>query len=898
MREIFLKILQMSISSSLLVLAVLLLRLVLKKAPKWVNVLLWGLVAVRLIVPVSFQSSFSLVPNELADGQLLSQIADSYLGQPETILVYDNNAADPQKNPVASFEVESGSLKPAKTVENTVFPVLGAIYYAGVALMILYTLVSFLLLRRKVATAVLLRDNIYQSEYVDSPFVLGVLKPKIYLPYRMGVQSQVHVIAHEQAHIRRKDHWWKPFGFVLLALHWFNPLMWLGYILLCRDIELACDEKVIKQMDSETKADYTNALVACSINRRRIAACPLAFGEVGVKARVKSVMNYKKPAFWIIAASIIICGVVAACFLTNPMDRFCMSKLKNDEINMPGILDDITDMVVTYEGVHIVCSEHADRNRFLATIDKIEVSADPISLDRSEDRDKDFTIMVNANTEIHFNKSFTEFWVDDHVKPSLSHRILNPGTAKELLLDFNHADSSVGSLKDPVIIVPNNHSQLRATVLEVHDSYLLVSPEGGTPESSTADKIEVSIKNKEVWPIPSVGDTVLIIYDGNVQETYPARIPNVYRVEIQNLDSNPVETVCGNFKIYFKNSDGTWQVGGRNYKYRLVITGRMHSAAVDSTFIYLSNLETITFDQAWKAAGFSSSTEDYFSADEAVLVEVYSADSSSITQTGGADKPANGEIVDSNGNVIKKTMTLEDVITLSKLGMALTWEDLKGYSGTETGSGLYIVQYDIDPEFFLLVGDGKTTDQPMYVSLNARSTGASCDIRKNDVEDFIAHNQNEALNYAIYKAILSHNADGTFPDLPNGPIPAESHFILGVESKSGTPLAGQSNHIEETTVYIQYVYHRYMISGGQLESVAASATPAKLTFSIDPEDGYTLKEFWQPHGGSGYAEEIRESFPKEIAEKVLDPSNDTVDMARLEALCLEKAKAYISKFTE
>ena len=174
-------------------------------------------------------------------------------------------------------------------------------------------------MRRKVCEAVILRENIYQSEKVCSPFVLGIIKPKIYLPYQIDSREMDHVIAHEQTHIRRRDHWWKPLGFLLLTIHWFNPLMWLSYILLCRDIELACDERVIKEMGNEQRADYTQALVACSVNRRSIAACPLAFGEIGVKERVKSVMNYKKPAFWIVLASVIVCAVIAVCFLTNPI---------------------------------------------------------------------------------------------------------------------------------------------------------------------------------------------------------------------------------------------------------------------------------------------------------------------------------------------------------------------------------------------------------------------------------------------------------------------------------------------------------------------------------------------------------------------------------------------------
>ena len=198
-------------------------------------------------------------------------------------------------------------------------PVLAGIWLFGIVALFLYSAVSYCRLRRKVCEAVILRDNIYQSENVCSPFVLGIIRPKIYLPYHMDSREVGHVIAHEQTHIRRKDHWWKPLGFLLLTIHWFNPLMWLSYVLLCRDIELACDEKVIGKMGNAQRADYTQALVACSVDRRLIAACPLAFGEIGVKERVKSVMNYKKPAFWIVLASVIVCAVIAVCFLTNPI---------------------------------------------------------------------------------------------------------------------------------------------------------------------------------------------------------------------------------------------------------------------------------------------------------------------------------------------------------------------------------------------------------------------------------------------------------------------------------------------------------------------------------------------------------------------------------------------------
>ena len=311
MSELFLKIVNMSISASWVVIAVLTLRFCLKKAPKWVNVLLWGIVAVRMVFPFSIESVLSLIPSAetISPSIMMEQSPSVQTGVPAL-----NHVINP---------VISGSFTPAPGASANPLqiwiPVLAGIWLFGIAALFLYSAVSYWRLRRKVCEAVILRGNIYQSEKVCSPFVLGIIKPKIYLPYHMDSREMDHVIAHEQTHIRRKDHWWKPLGFLLLTTHWFNPLMWLSYILLCQDIELACDEKVIRKMSNEQRADYTQALVACSVDRRLITACPLAFGEIGVKERVKSVMNYKKPAFWIVLASVIVCAVIAVCFLTNPI---------------------------------------------------------------------------------------------------------------------------------------------------------------------------------------------------------------------------------------------------------------------------------------------------------------------------------------------------------------------------------------------------------------------------------------------------------------------------------------------------------------------------------------------------------------------------------------------------
>ena len=311
MSELFLEIVNRSIAASWIVIAVLVLRLCLKKTPKWVNVLLWGIVAVRLIFPFSIESALSLIPSAetVSPSIMMEQTPSVQTGVP---------ALDQVINPVIDHSLSPAPGASANPLQIWI-PVLTVIWLLGVAALFLYSAVSYRRLRRRVCEAVILRDNIYQSENVCSPFVLGIIRPKIYLPYHMDKREMDHVIAHEQTHIRRRDHWWKPLGFLLLTVHWFNPLLWLGYILLCRDIELACDEKVIREMGSEQRADYTQALVSCSVSRRSIAACPLAFGEVGIKERVKSVMNYKKPAFWIVLASVIVCAVIAVCFLTNPI---------------------------------------------------------------------------------------------------------------------------------------------------------------------------------------------------------------------------------------------------------------------------------------------------------------------------------------------------------------------------------------------------------------------------------------------------------------------------------------------------------------------------------------------------------------------------------------------------
>lgn len=653
MNELFLKIINMSISASWLILAVLILRLVLKKAPKWVNVLLWGIVAVRLICPLSFESALSLIPSSETIPLDIEMAAKPTIdsGVP---------AINSVVNPVlSSFAPPQHVLTSANPLQIWI-PILNIIWLIGVGALLLYTAVSYWRLCRKVDTAVCYKGNIFQSENVSSPFVLGIIKPRIYLPFNMNGQDLEHVVAHEQAHIHRKDHWWKPFGFLLLTIHWFNPLVWLAYVLLCRDIELACDERVIKELGNEQRADYMQALVACSVNRRMIAACPLAFGEVGVKERVKSVMNYKKPAFWVIIIAVIICVGVAACFLTNPkQDRYTLrivvpagsqeefvyteeevSTVRNSIKIWSG--DGLGDTEVLLFPVNKT-AETGYTATYLTHGMSVEFDAEndtwfKIGVNMQNPTNEDIIVYVEVeNVEVRIvdeinsviewfdyletpdemkwdgslEISLTEFpdvtfrWTYGEmlaVKGSKSTSLYTGmpiwnayfcdltgdglpelcssiswgsgmidnrviiydyanGVSYELsdrgYFDFTlrqdhqdgrlyvdktkyHTDELVETgrlvFKNHCIQIEGfsneAHQVFQAEILEIHDGNYLVKPVEGSWESSSADRIEVPIRNVHPSPEPEIGDVIEIEYAGEILETYPAQIADVYGIKV------------------------------------------------------------------------------------------------------------------------------------------------------------------------------------------------------------------------------------------------------------------------------------------------------------------------------------------------------------------------------
>ena len=309
MESLFIKLLNNSISAGWLVFAVLLARLLLKKAPKKFRCALWGLVGLRLALPVRLQSVFSLIPSAVT-------VSENIMLDPTPTVNSGISALDSAVNPVVAASFTPEPWASANPLQILIFAA-SVLWLAGLAALLLYSAVSWLRLRRRVAESVPLRSNIRLCHRVDSPFVLGIFKPRIYLPLGMDEGSMELVIAHEQAHIRRRDNLTKPLAFLLLAVYWFNPLLWIAFILLCRDMELACDERVLRERSGIRKA-YASALLQCSVPHHPAAVCPVAFGEVGVKQRIKSILNDKKPALWLTAAAVVLIVVLALCFLTDP----------------------------------------------------------------------------------------------------------------------------------------------------------------------------------------------------------------------------------------------------------------------------------------------------------------------------------------------------------------------------------------------------------------------------------------------------------------------------------------------------------------------------------------------------------------------------------------------------
>ena len=347
MNTLFIRLLNLSIAATWIILAVLLVRALARKAPKWFPCLLWALVGIRLLCPFSFQSPFSLVPSEEAIPENITEMEDPKI---HTGVPFVNSAVNPVLSDATKTDPEDGS-ESGISLER-VFSIAAYVWIGGTVLMLGYGLVSYIRLKRSLIASIPVGDGVMACDEVHSPFILGIIRPKIYVPSSLEEGAMSYVIAHEKSHLKRHDHWWKPLGFLILCVYWFHPLCWVAYILLCRDIEMACDEKVVREMEKEETANYSQTLLDLSFRKTAIAACPVAFGEIGVNQRVKNVLSYKKPGFWVIIGLIVISVAVSVLFLTNPIKTKAKASggfiAPSEEMNM----DELKEMFPNFFGLN------------------------------------------------------------------------------------------------------------------------------------------------------------------------------------------------------------------------------------------------------------------------------------------------------------------------------------------------------------------------------------------------------------------------------------------------------------------------------------------------------------------------------------------------------------------
>ena len=699
MNALFLKILNMSIVGSWLILAVVLVRPLMKKAPKWACCLLWALVAIRLVCPVSFESAFSLIPS--------SETIPSNIAMAQNPAIH---SGIPAINDVAN-PILADSFTPAPDTSanplQIIIPIAAAIWLAGIAAMLFYALISYLKLKKSVSVSVPIGDRIMACDEVKSPFILGVFTPLIFVPSSMSGQTLEHVIHHETAHIKRHDHWWKPLGFLLLSIYWFNPLCWVAYVLLCRDIEMACDERVIRDMSRESVAAYSQALLDCSLSRRRITACPLAFGEIGVKTRIKAVLNYKKPVFWVSVAAVITCIIVAACFLTNP---------KNDEpdlsfLNYKNAISLIGQNGIQYAinypaGESVIQAGDADNRELIDYLEKADWSQTNRQYDLASLGFVQFVIREGYRITVYQKPRVARV---DFEESSRYYRIGRNDYNSALSLFRPGAPASVTFYGEIVEI---------DTTISKHPLYLVEVTEGSAI-FATGTKVFVPLQNAEPSPEPRIGDILEVTFSGYVKETDPAQLQEVFSMRVVRdggWDKRPMLYMEGDYYV-----DPYMPMSYLPHGYSLagkLTEEQANNTGLEGTEYYTNPNEPSDF-YTYQLCG--------------TPVGINTVDSENLNWQYLRWIKLNAE------EDTTRRLSLDDVKLLAEKGDSLTWEDFDLFSYEEIGSGLYIRQYVIDDLFDLIIGGSSQETKPTYIQLRNIETDAFIDIRTENVEMFIGN---------------------------------------------------------------------------------------------------------------------------------------------------------------
>ncbi len=861
--DIFLSIFNVSITASILAFAVILVRLIFKKAPKSLTVVLWAMVAIRLICPFSVESKASLMPEQ------------EFI-RPET--VYSGSQTQPgyseifssvtSENPVDyEFTISGGSLQFSEITAPdgehinpllVISTVSSVVWAVGVAVMLLYALISYLKLRKTVGSSIELKDNVYICDSIKTPFILGVIKPKIYLPSDMDEETVSCVLAHERAHIVRRDHWWKPLGFILLAVYWFNPVMWLSYILLCRDIELACDEKVIKDMANGEKKRYSEALLSCSAPLRAVTACPVAFGEVGVKQRVKTVLNYKKPAFWVIAVALAASIAVGVCFMTDPIgknggEELYTSIYSVDEAVFPmtEIIEDGYKFTVTKtlaEDYRYEISENNGKSILKEFLQDVKISETAngavdhsVELQYSgiinveSDKFDDVIIVFHDN----FQKMYFQKGSEKYSIRSKDYTVLNCEMAREFfrkdeftltdsVWEFNAASSS------------SFHAWLTFSFDDIREI-----------EKAEADFGRVSVEKgqKSVTWSP--------FFDEEYDEA-------TVKVHAFRKDHSKVV-----FDISIK------KIGQRN---------------VFAEFYNIVPGEGITMDLKEYSKYSFSKPDTVNESDITKPQPVPGGDGITILDLDAGEFVTGGLLTDitsmrllKNDSILLEADGEEEISALKDMLLSLRFdEDFYAHHSPEALSEL--TEYEISLNFSgSVMGDvirlDKECKQMWFISESGGYTHSFVVLNGEILKNYFSQNTISApdLDKAVTKAILSINSNKNWL----GECPAEGHIIMGTDKKGDTVKA-----------YVLEAFLSYGFDNGMFVEQGGHRTACVMTF-LKTDEGYIFQDVEYTEDGSHLTDSVKRLFPLRYRKRAISPTQE--DLESIKQQCRIYAQAYLDE---
>lgn len=840
--EAFFWVLNTSISASFLVGAIVVLRLILKKAPKAIFVVLWGLVALRLVCPFTLESALSLIPS--AETIPTEQFSYQYEQHDDYNLAIVDNPIYPEAVTYTTGSVGSASFRSVDYY---------FVWLGGIGAMLIYTVISYIIVRRKVKISAPLRENIRLCDGIKTPFILGVFKPKIYIPSDMNESDTELVIAHEKAHIKRRDHLWKPLGFLLLSFHWFNPVMWVAYILLCRDIELACDEKVIKNLGAEIKKSYSEALLNCSVPRKMIAACPLAFGEVGVKQRIKSVLNYKKPAFWIIVITVIASVAVAVCFMTNP------EASSIDEVWNGIFENNYRITVVSGEKSYNISSQTAIDST-VDYLEEIKIGKAPINDSRSEERAADYKIILYENkdnpeiyTVLNFNEELDEMWINDSVKPSKTYKVKNPlrvrqifdsATEKYLSDGFGNTDvrwdympmlSFSGYYYFPIgIDLDYDSVKVRCSAGE------LVDCDVAYPEEKPKGKELKLEKGHNIYWCPVSGEEEAAA-EATVELWIYKDFKTIHEAVIKIVREDMTDAIWYASYAASMTSDSEIVMVQEETGGKIIPLSEFTQSQPAISYLSEENYEEAAKRFGTETIRFFDAQifgEDIFvgcSYDKKVGVAVF-------TKNGDGYKLKDGimqiNFIEREKDVYFVPHTPSDGSSLYFVLSANSELARINFTGDYEKNILVnhspaFIVVDMTEEFNnrIPAGDNGSTEFTFSYEFYDRMGNLLGDAVRPTVTI-------DPLTEAIKKAVISHHKDVK----PGGLFCCVSVYYFDVKEFSATPVEG-GTHKRGCTADTLIRYAEFSLDGGMLKEVSGYSTPMRFNFEIDRNGGYTLTEF-------------------------------------------------------